>query len=99
MPSAIAPKDKEISEEIILLRRMCQMMSQQNAVDAASRQRITLDAMAGALTLATVTTVTGVTTVTSVTNLAAIAGEGVRQFEVPARNCFSNSIRNKLTFS
>jgi hypothetical protein len=95
MPSAIIPKDKEISEEIILLRRMVQMMSQQNAVDSGSRQRVTVDALAASLTLANVT---NLATVASVTNIAAIAGEGVRQFEVPARNCYSNSIRNKLTF-
>lgn len=90
MASAVKPLDKEISEEIILLRRMVQMMSQQGAVDAQSRQRIILDAIASGLTLAAVT---------SVTNIVGIAGEGVRQFEVPARNCYANSIRSKLTFA
>ena len=93
MPSALIPKDKEISEEIILLRRMVQMMSQQNAVDSFSRQRVVIDAITGTLTL------TNITTVATVSNVAAIAGEGVRQFEVPARSCYSNSIRDKLTFA
>lgn len=96
MPSALIPKDKEISEELILLRRMVQMMSQQNAVDQGNRQKVTIDAITAALTLTNITTVA---TVASVTNIAAIAGEGVRQFEVPARSCYSNSIRDKLTFS
>lgn len=105
------PKDKEISEEIILLRRMVQMMSQQNAVDAGSRQRISVDAflpgvalpnvtnVATVSTVTTVSTVSAVSTVSTLNNLAAVAGEGVRMYEVPARNCYSNSIRNKLTFA
>jgi len=96
MPSALIPKDKEISEEIILLRRMVQMMSQQNAVDQGNRQKVTIDAMTPALTLTTITAITNAITVGGV---GTMAGEGVRQFEVPARNCYSNSIRDKLTFA
>jgi hypothetical protein len=93
--------DQEIADAVILLRRMAQFMGQQSAVDQANRQRITVDAIAAGLTLAAVTTVSTVSTVTSVTsvgNIAATAGEGIRQFEVPARNCYANAIRNKLTF-
>lgn len=94
MSSVLISKDKEISEELILLRRMVQLLSQQNAVDQANRQRVIVDNVAnisgGALS--------SVTTLSSVTNIAAMAGEGVRMFEVPARNCYSNSIRNKLSF-
>lgn len=95
MPSAINPRSTDAAEEIILLRRMVNMLSQQNAVDGVNRQRVVVDAITTGVALPTVTTVN---TVTSVTNIAAIAGEGVRQFEVPARNCYSNSIRRNLTF-
>ena len=87
---------------------MVQLMSQQNAVDQGSRQKINIDAVGTAQvtsavpvtgTITAVTTVTTVTTCASVTNIAAIAGEGVRMYEIPARNCYSNSIRNKLTFA
>lgn len=98
MPSAINPSSANAREEIILLRRMVQMLSQQNAVDAANRQRIVLDNISTGLTLGTITTVGTVQTVTGVTNIAAIAGEGVRQFEVPARNNYANSIRRNLVF-
>jgi hypothetical protein len=90
--------DQEIVEAVALLRRIAQFMGQQSAVDPANRQRITVDAIAAGLTLAAITTVSTVTSVTGVANVAATAGEGVRQFEIPARNCFANSIRNKLTF-
>lgn len=60
--------------------------------DPQQRQRVTLDAIAAGLTL------TVVTTVSTVTNVAAIAGEGVRQFEVPANNNFANAILSNLIF-
>lgn len=92
MSSAVEPKDDDIVAAVVLLRRMCSMLSQQNAVDSANRQRITVDTITAGVTLPIVASVT------NVANIAAMAGEGVRQFEVPARNCYSNSIRNKLTF-
>lgn len=105
MPSTIAPRDEEISEELILFRRLLALMATHAAHDGLGRQRMNLDAIAAGVTLpavttvGTVTTVTTVTGVSTVTNVAGIAGEGVRQFEVPAHNCFANAIRNRLSFS
>jgi hypothetical protein len=50
MPSALIPKDTEIFEAIALMRRMVQMMSQQNAVDQGNRQKVAIDAITTALT-------------------------------------------------
>lgn len=64
--------------------------------DTAMRQRVTIDAIAPSLTLGAITTVS---TVTSVTNMAAIAGEGVRQFEPIMNTNFQLGILNQLTFN
>jgi hypothetical protein len=98
MASAVKPMDEEIANAVVLLRQMVRLMNQQNACDSGNRQRVTLDAITAGTVLPTVTAVTTVTTVTTVTNLGSIAGEGIRQFEIPARNCYANAIRNKLTF-
>ena len=98
MPSTVMPLDGEISEELLLFRRMVQMTSQQSANDGSNRQRVTLDAISGGLLLSTVNVVNTVSTVSIVNNVAAIAGEGVRQFEAIAHNSYANSIRSRLSF-
>lgn len=90
-----------IDDNIILLRRIVKILESQAAVDPQQRQRITLDAIAGSLTLGTVSTVTGVTTVstvTSVSNIAAINGWNQQMFADPARTAYSTGIRTQLTF-
>jgi hypothetical protein len=100
-------------ESIILLRRMVKILESQSATDIGSRQRVTIDAITGSLTLATITSVGTVGTVSAVTGITnalpaganaigaitAMAGADQRQFIDVARNTYSNAIRNKLTFS
>lgn len=87
MPSAIPPSDNELLQQsVIALRRVIKLLESNATIDPQQRQRITLDAITSGLTL------------TSVTNIAAMAGEGVRQFEVHARNSYSSGIRSRLTF-
>jgi hypothetical protein len=99
-------------EAIILLRRMVKILENQASTDSAQRQRFTLDAITGGLTLGTVTTVTGVTTVTTLTgitnalpagtnNIGSInlAGQDQKQFIDISRTNYNTGIRNRLTFS
>lgn len=90
MPSAIPPSDNELLQQsVIALRRVIKLLESNATIDPQQRQRITLDAITSGLTL---------TAVSTVTNIAAMAGEGVRQFEVHARNSYSSGIRSRLTF-
>lgn len=66
--------DERVDETAALLRRLIKIMESQATVDQQNRQRITLDAITAALTLATVTTVGTVSTLT------AIDGENHRMF-------------------
>lgn len=83
-------KDTDQQELTKLLSRLVKVMENQQACDAAQRQRVTLDAITGSLTLATVTTVG---------NVGQIASMGQEQYINIARNAYANSIRNKLFFS
>jgi hypothetical protein len=83
--------EKGIHQLLALLQKVQQLIAAQGAVDGQQRQRIVIDG-------GTLPAVTTVTTVTGVTNVAAIAGEGVRQFEVPAHNSYANSVRRNLRF-
>lgn len=102
---ALQTVDNEAGDLIRLLSRLVKVMENQQATDAAQRQRITLDNISAGVTLPTVTTVTGVTTVTTVTtcstvtNAASIAGMNQEQYINIARNAYANSIRSKLSFS
>jgi hypothetical protein len=93
-------------ESIILLRRMVKLLEYQSATDVGNRQRVTIDAITGALTLATITTVGAVTAITNAlpagTNTIGTVlagGADQRQFIDVARTSYANAIRNKLTFS
>lgn len=90
---ATEAKQDSQNESLVLLRRIVKLLESQATVDVANRQRITLDAITAALTLATVTTVS---TVTNVTN---VAGMNQEQYINIARNTFANSIRSKLNFT
>jgi hypothetical protein len=96
MPSAQANQDEDIKQLLQQMKILTRLMASQNATDGQNRQRVTVDMITAALTLATVTTVGSVT---SVVNLNSIAGEGVRQFEVPNRNAVANCIRERLVFT
>lgn len=78
-------------ESIILLRRMVKIMESLSVVDSTQRQRVTVDAISGGLT------VTNVTQVGSVTQLG---GVDSRYLMIDtARNAYANGIRSKLDFN
>lgn len=87
---ALKTADTDQQELTKLLSRLVKVLENQQACDAAQRQRVTLDAITGSLTLATVTTVG---------NVGQIASMGQEQYINIARNAYANSIRNKLFFS
>jgi len=81
-------------EAVILLRRIAQALIPIATQDANQRQRITLDAISGGLTLS------ALSTVSTVSNVATLAGVDSRyQFIDAARNAYANGIRQNLTFS
>jgi hypothetical protein len=93
-------------ESIILLRRMVKLLESQSATDIANRQRITIDAITGGLTLAAITTVGAVTGITNAlpagTNTIGsvnLGGADQRQFIDISRTNYNTGIRSKLTFS
>lgn len=98
--SVVRTAQGSIDEQIILFRRLLKILESQSATDIANRQRITIDAIAGGLTLATVSSIAnalpaGGNTIGSV--LA--AGADQRQFIDVARTNYNTGIRSKLTFS
>jgi len=94
---ALITQDTDQQDLTKLLSRLVKVMENQQACDAAQRQRVTIDA--GTLpAVTTVSTVTTCSTVSSVTNAAAIAGMNQEQYINIARNAYANSIRNRLFF-
>ena len=97
------------SENIILLRRIAQLLSPIATQDSNQRQRVTVEVMpttniTGTVTVAQATaanlnaTVAGTVTVSSVTNIAGIGGVDPRfQFIDAARTAYATGIRNNLT--
>jgi len=86
---------------LAMMSRVVKLLESNAIVDQQQRQRITLDAISAALTLATVTTVTTVTTVgtvTSITNIAANAGMDREQYINIAKQTYAASIRSRLEF-
>ncbi len=87
-------------DSLILLRRILRQVDALSVVDSAQRQKITIDAITANLTLSAVTNVGTVTTVTTVSSLTQLGGvDGRYLFIDTARNMYSGSIRNRLTFS
>lgn len=98
------------NEQIILLRRLIKLIESQSATDSANRQRITLDNIAGSLTLGTVSTVGSVSAIAgalpagtnalgAITNVQQLAGADQRQFIDVSRTNYNTGIRSRLTFS
>ena len=87
-------------DTLLLLRRIVEICEPLATQDSSNRQRVTLDAITAALTLATVTTVTTVSTVTSTTNIVNMGGypEQWRMME-HARINYATGIRQNLFFS
>lgn len=94
-------------ESIILLRRIAKILESTAAADPQQRQRFTLDAIAGSLTLATITTVGAVTGITNalpagtntIGNIGTLNGWNQQMFADPARTAYNTGIRNQLTFA
>ena len=96
-------------ESIVLLRRIVKLLESQSATDIGNRQRVTIDAITGALTLATITTVGTVSAVTGITNAlpagtntlgnVTLGGADQRQFIDTARTAYNTGVRSKLTFN
>jgi len=87
--AALKTADTDTQEMIKLLSRLVKIAENQQSTDSAQRQRITLDAITGSLTLGTVTTLS---------NATAIAGMDREQYINIARHTYANSLRNKLFF-
>lgn len=81
-------------EALILLRRMVKLMEPIATQDSQQRQRVTLDAITGGITLG------AVSTISTVSNIAGLGGVDPRyQFIDQARNAYANGIRQNLNFS
>jgi len=81
-------------ESTILLRRLVQMLAPIAIQDVNQRQRVTIDAITGGLTLSTMNTLN------TVSNIAALGNVDPKyQIIDAARNAFANGIRQNLTFS
>jgi hypothetical protein len=93
--------DSRAEDLLVMLSRIVKILESNAVVDQAQRQRVTLDAISAALTLATVTTVGTVTTVATVTalnNILAIAGMDREQYINIAKQTYASSIRSRLEF-
>jgi hypothetical protein len=78
---------------LVMLSRVVKLLESNAVVDSAQRQRIAVDSF-----IATIPTVTTVATVTSITNVASNAGMDREQYINIAKQTYSQSIRNRLTF-
>ena len=85
--------DDRVENLISLLERLVKISESSQVVDSAQRQRVTLDSITAALTLANITTVS---TVTAVTNMTQNAGMDREQYINIAKQTYTNSIRNRL---
>jgi hypothetical protein len=86
-----------------MLSRLVKILECNAVVDQQQRQRVTIDAITGSLTLATVSAVTTVSTVNNIsagtlTNITANAGMDREQYINIAKNTYANSIRSQLSF-
>jgi hypothetical protein len=90
-----------IEDLLVMMNRLVKVCETLMVVDSAQRQRVTIDAITGGLTLAAVTTISTVSTVTSVTNVAAqtsLAGMDREMYINIAKQTYAQSIRQNLTF-
>jgi hypothetical protein len=85
----------------IMLSRMLKLMESNAIVDQQQRQRITIDAISGGLTLSALSTVSTVSNISAgtLTNVISNAGMDREQYINIAKNTYANSIRSQLTFS
>ena len=91
--------DQRLDQTNALLRRLVKIMESQATVDAQNRQRVTIDAITGNLTL---TTLTGITNAlpagaNNIGGITTIAGVDHKQYIDIARTAFNTGLRSKLT--
>lgn len=86
----------------LLLQKICDLLEPMATQDVAQRQRVTIDAITGSLTLGTVSTVTAVTTITNavpVGNIATLGGGNPEWQDMDiARQSYAIAIRSQLQF-
>jgi NADPH:quinone reductase-like Zn-dependent oxidoreductase len=82
-----------------MLSRLVKILECNAVVDQQQRQRVTIDAITGSLTLGTVTTVGTVTTLSTVSAQTTLAGMDREMYINIAKNTYANSIRSQLTFN
>lgn len=81
----------------ILLERMCDLLEPIATQDQQNRQKITIDAITGSLTLATLSTITNAV---PVGNIATLSGIDARYLAIDtARNAYAQGIRSNLSFT
>jgi hypothetical protein len=81
-----------------MIQKLLSITKSLQMCDREGRQRVTLDAITGGLTLAAVSTISTVTTVNTVSNITAIAGMNNEMYKNPARQTYALGIRTNLTF-
>ena len=104
--SQVNPSSDDV---IMLLRRHVDIFEPLSIQDSNNRQKVCIDSITGALTLATITSVGTVTTVTTVstvttcstvTNVSQLGGYPIQWNLIDqARNAYANGIRRSLAFS
>jgi len=88
------PTDSQRTDALlVMLSRVVKLLESNAVVDAAQRQRISVDSFP-----ATIPALTTVTTVTTLSNATAIAGMDREQWINAAKQTYAQSIRARLTF-
>jgi predicted metalloendopeptidase len=91
-------QEARVEDLLAIIQRLVKVCESLQVVDSAQRQRVTIDAITGNLTLATVSTVSTVSSVTNVAAQTSLAGMDREMYINIARQTYENSIRSKLTF-
>jgi hypothetical protein len=97
MPSVVQRTD----DLLVMLQRLVKVCETLQIVDSAQRQRVTIDAITGNLTLAGVSTVSTVSTVNVVNTVSAqtaMAGMDREMYINIAKQTYALAIRSNLTF-
>jgi hypothetical protein len=98
-PDAPVPVGAQRVEDLlVMMGRIVKLLESNAVVDQQQRQRITLDAIAPSITLATVTNVGAVGTVTTVAAQTTLGGMDREMYINQARSAYALTIRNKLEF-
>jgi hypothetical protein len=84
---------------LAMLGRIVKLLESNAVVDQQQRQRVTLDSIAGSLTLSTVAAVTTVGTVNTVAAQTALAGMDREMYINIAKQTYATAIRPRLEFT